>query len=609
MAKYMMNMYENDNEYGDDSWETKSFDFGSDDEYDEKLDSVIDVESVRTYVREEKAYQVPIVIKHVVLTIAEPTKTEKELEQEVEEKKKEIAEIEAVQAKLAASSWCKKVEVVVIDSDSDSDSDDEDKVVTKNVEIEFDFDFPTLSQGIAMKVAKNTDATDGWKTVGDRQKAKNILSDKVEISKALTKTKLCDSIRKNVECRHGANCRFAHSVEELVLSPCLFGKKCRFVAYTDSVYANCSEKKCMHQHPEEELENYYIRTGLKQRASATEEEMDDAYAAFCSSPVPQTEKQVSPKKFEPKKFEFKKFENVQNKPKKAILALKARKLVAEDLETQKIKAKNEISNKLRDFGVELKRKSETLDRFKNMNNISEFYKKQIKKLESEIANINSEVARLETELKNVASMKKVEIAQPVIVELKPEIVIAVKKVVAKPEIVIASKKVDAKPALVIMVAPKPKIVTVEVEQAITPKSVDDGFIEVKSQRNNGFNFLQDKTKIDEVLTRTKMCTFGKDCTRGDKCRFAHNKEELQISNCAFGAGCKFTCRNARGYENVSKTKICLHRHTDEHINNFYFRVGIDKVSTKTQHVVKPILIPVSKSGLNISAASWTCIAK
>ena len=594
MAKYIMNMYENDNEYGDDSWETKSFDFGSDNEYEERLDSVIDVESVREYVREERICKAPLVIKHVVLTIVDPIKTEKELEQEVEEKKKEIAEIEVVQAKLAASSWCKKVEVVAVDSDSYSE-EDEDKVPAKNVEI--DFDFPTLSQGISMKVAKNTDVSDGWKTVGERQKVKNILSDKVEISKALTKTKLCDSIRKGVDCRHGANCRFAHSVEELVVSPCLFGQKCRFVSHSDKVYANCSEKKCMHQHPEEELENYYIRTGLKQRAAATEEEMDNAYAEFCSPPVA---KPVEFKKFEPKKFEFKKFENVQNKPKKIILASKARKLVAEDLETQKIKAKNEINTKLREFNVELKRKSETLDRFKNMNNISDFYKKQIKKLESEVANINSEIAKLESELKNVANMKKTEVVQPEIVVAKPEAVI----VKSKPEAVIVKSKPE-----VVIVKSKPEVAIVEVPLVVSPKSVDDGFIAVKSQRNNGFNFLQDKTKIDTVLTRTKMCTFGKDCTRGDKCRFAHTKEELQISNCAFGAGCKFTCRNARGYENVSKTKICLHRHPEEHINNFYFRVGIDKVPTKTQQVVKPISIPILKSGLNVTAASWTCVGK
>jgi hypothetical protein len=627
MNMNMKNMhmdYESENEYCED-WETMSFDFGLDNhERDEDFDDVIDVESVRKYVQEERVYRTPI--RSLVNVIAKynstPTKSENKIQNENEEtEERENAEIEAVKSILGSSSWGKTQEVVT----SDSDSEDEISVAPKIVKL--DLEFPSLNQAATMKVQKqNTDISDGWKEVGkkdDRVKAKQILADKKQINKVLTKTKLCDSVQTGKTCRHGKNCRFAHSVDELVVSPCVFGADCKFVTCNNGIYGNSGNKKCAHQHPEEKLEDYYVRTGLKQRAPPTEEEMQQAFEEFLEEEKKPVKKPVVKKQ---KFVEFKKFENVQNKPKKAALKEKSRKLVSDSLEVQKIKEKNEISNKLRVLNVDIQRKSETIDRFKRMNNITEFYKKQIKKLESDIAASKQEVATLEDRLKNVDSMKKVEVVQPVIEKSEPVVVKEVKKPIVKEPVCIVLvapvKKIEASP-VVKKITPVPAPIVVKpapapvVKQVVEVKSEDSEWTEVKIERNNGFDILKDKTKMETFLTKTRMCSFGKDCRRGKNCRFAHSKEELNVSTCAFGNCCKFVNRTSRGFENVSKTKICMHKHPDEHINNFYFRVGIDKVPVRTV-VQKPLQIqakpfpapvpkPLSKPVLNVNAKSWVSI--
>jgi hypothetical protein len=90
-------------------------------------------------------------------------------------------------------------------------------------------------------------------------------------------------------------------------------------------------------------------------------------------------------------------------------------------------------------------------------------------------------------------------------------------------------------------------------------------------RDFGFEILKDKKKIDRTLIKTKMCTFGKTCPRGKNCRFAHDESELVKSNCVFGEACKFVNHVQNEYTNISKTKICKHRHPGETESNFHSR--------------------------------------
>jgi hypothetical protein len=113
----------------------------------------------------------------------------------------------------------------------------------------------------------------------ERTRAFNILSDKKNLDKKLTKTKMCNSIINGTECKHGINCRFAHSRDELCMSDCLFGDRCKFVKIYDGKIINSAcHKTCMHIHPMETKDQYCSRIGLIEKTSpkeTTEQEKTD----------------------------------------------------------------------------------------------------------------------------------------------------------------------------------------------------------------------------------------------------------------------------------------------------------------------------------------------
>jgi hypothetical protein len=82
-------------------------------------------------------------------------------------------------------------------------------------------------------------------------------------SQCSTKTRMCDSVSSGNPCRHGEMCRFAHSVDELVISPCQHGENCLFVCNRKGTFYNSNGKFCKFQHPMETRENYFARNGIK----------------------------------------------------------------------------------------------------------------------------------------------------------------------------------------------------------------------------------------------------------------------------------------------------------------------------------------------------------
>jgi hypothetical protein len=76
------------------------------------------------------------------------------------------------------------------------------------------------------------------------------------------KTKMCDSISTGNPCRHSATCRFAHSVDELNITPCHHGDRCLFIKVRNGVFENSNGKFCRGIHPEESRENYLSRNGV-----------------------------------------------------------------------------------------------------------------------------------------------------------------------------------------------------------------------------------------------------------------------------------------------------------------------------------------------------------
>lgn len=96
----------------------------------------------------------------------------------------------------------------------------------------------------------------------DKKTIFSTLSDKVVLVNNLFKTRMCSSIDNKEKCPHGQNCRFAHFLGELIISNCLFGSKCKFVKNIDGKLVNSSDKCCQHKHPDETVDEYYIRTNL-----------------------------------------------------------------------------------------------------------------------------------------------------------------------------------------------------------------------------------------------------------------------------------------------------------------------------------------------------------
>lgn len=98
--------------------------------------------------------------------------------------------------------------------------------------------------------------------VENRSAAFELLANKDSLDDKLNKTQMCNSVGKS-KCHH-KNCRFAHSLDELKFSNCLFGDRCRFILVNPNGYAeNIGNKKCVHKHPCENENDFITRTGLE----------------------------------------------------------------------------------------------------------------------------------------------------------------------------------------------------------------------------------------------------------------------------------------------------------------------------------------------------------
>jgi hypothetical protein len=101
-----------------------------------------------------------------------------------------------------------------------------------------------------------------------RSEAYGILADKEKLGASLLKTRMCHSVDKNEVCVHGDKCRFAHTLDELIIPPCLFKENCRFVRERNGKLFNTGEKVCNHKHPQESTECFMYRVGLNRYKSS-----------------------------------------------------------------------------------------------------------------------------------------------------------------------------------------------------------------------------------------------------------------------------------------------------------------------------------------------------
>jgi len=121
------------------------------------------------------------------------------------------------------------------------------------------------SENIFRKSAKKTPT----KIMLGHRSYEDDLYEKEKLARSFIKSKMCFSLNKNETCQNGTNCRFAHSLEELNVSNCLFEQRCRFVRMSNGKLVNNGEKVCAHKHPHETKETFISRTGLDRYKGVT----------------------------------------------------------------------------------------------------------------------------------------------------------------------------------------------------------------------------------------------------------------------------------------------------------------------------------------------------
>ena len=513
--------------------------------------------------------------------------------EEIEQREIQKQEKLEIEQKTLENSIKKEIQNNPEESESESESDSDDEIEFKSnfpikVQIppivdKFDFKFPSVMESLTMKPDDN-----GWKEVANKiSKVKIVeLSSKKTLDAVLKKSQMCKSTKNGItisKCPHGKSCRFAHSLDELSPRECVYGQDCKFIEYKGIYCCNYGNKLCLYKHPEEKIEDYLVRTGLKKLPSPTEEEMQNSFDEYIESEAPKKEEKIIKKQnFKP--FVCKKSENIQCKPlKKVFISNKPIVVKPEKLETLKIAKRNEISLKIRDANLVVKRNSDTISRFREMRDLTTFYKNQIEKLDLCNKEKQNEIKNLKQILKDVEFMK-IE-PKSMIIEEKPMIVDAKTAIVEEKPVIIEEKPVIIDLIQLLKELEPTKFITESVSMPIIEKEwiqvvnkhkkkvETEKPVVIAENRNIAFEILKNAEKINSTRTKTKMCFRGQNC-KYKGCTFAHSEKELKISNCIFGCSCKYVKKESGILVNIDKRHICNHKHNDETLTEFYVRVGI-----------------------------------
>lgn len=129
---------------------------------------------------------------------------------------------------------------------------------------------------------------------------------------------------------------------------------------------------------------------------------------------------------------------------------------------------------------------------------------------------------------------------------------------------------------------------------ITGKSYAEKFrdnqkkeVEKDTKRTQAFSFLADREVLEKKLEKTRMCNSidkKEKCPHGERCRFAHSLDELNISKCFFGDECRFI-KNVGGKVVNGGVKMCPHRHPNETTNEFYIRTNLARFKKEEPKVL------------------------
>jgi hypothetical protein len=120
---------------------------------------------------------------------------------------------------------------------------------------------------------------------------------------------------------------------------------------------------------------------------------------------------------------------------------------------------------------------------------------------------------------------------------------------------------------------------------------------IRHKMNEGFqlNKIDNTVEINE-FAYTRLCTSIIDntvCSRGAKCTYAHNPEQLKINPCTYGERCFHVSKIDGEYINNTKSdKTCIFLHPDERLYNYASRVF--KIKKKVSPASSGFVTPKAK---------------
>jgi len=483
-------------------------------------------------------------------------------------------------------------------------------LVVQKIEIkEYDWNVSKKEVLSIKEIILNEKEEKNWKIINYKKEKKE---KPVEVQKQNIKTEMCKSFKK-YNCKY-RNCRFAHSIEELTVSNCMYGVKCKAVN-TDSkrkIYRNDSKKDkvCFKLHPDENLENFYVRTGLKNPEKVTEEEMNVTEDMILKFEDEVLANKTSTANFINQKIRFLpvnetfiyelvtpyNFVNIcfnglgeKRKEKKIKDVVKVdKKEIQKAQQEQKRKDKIEkLQIQIKEMNEKIKKNKNLIDRFSPRVN-NEQCQKLCENLKKENEFINKNISVLEKNIDDLNKKHEPKVEEKKVEEKKVE----EKKVEEKK---VEEKKVEEK-----------KVEEKKVEKSqfnINSKSFIMALGVVSNEPSQKCCEKEDvKSETSIKSIKTEMCrSVGKyKCHIGVNCRFAHNLKELKIINCAFGDRCfDVECISGK-YINIqnNKNRICQRQHPTETLENVYNRLNI---KNEEENKVNKI-----KSELCKSYGRYTC---
>ena len=106
------------------------------------------------------------------------------------------------------------------------------------------------------------------------------------LKKPKKSSRMCKFVLDKLPCKHGDNCRFAHSLAEIKIECCKKGDDCMFIRKNGNKYINGADgRKCFFRHRGETDDDFYIRHGYK-AAPAPEKVPLVCKPVFTPAPVP-----------------------------------------------------------------------------------------------------------------------------------------------------------------------------------------------------------------------------------------------------------------------------------------------------------------------------------